>query len=462
MIVAQCKKLLNVGDTLEKWNECSYSSFLRFCDEQTLEQARSYWALYAKTGDLSATKIKAWKKTVNEDLRKIEDSVSGGMSVKFLRSAGMFAPEPNKASDLSGFGFYWKKGLTSRDAKLLDVSTIPNPTLIYSTMGEKINIYRGCHPFHGFPLETFLAPIKTAKKDEKITSFDQLAVLAKELFGKWGYALRAVLFSPKGPQPVAKPSKVTSAGPKSNKLVVRYICADALSFCKGLLYFRKTNTWETPYFRRNFGCSQLCLSKYDYSNDVNKSTLMRAPTVFNMIDASFLADSLGLLNILTLTSQLLDRATPSSAIYTEGAVYSDEADPYLSFGKRLLGDVATMSLILGVTPTGYLTEFTTMSNTHEVKNALRSLSGDSDYRVHDRMCWKSPCSGDSVASTLDSEIHRRPLRVEPRTMARFLHGVYNEMFKDEIMGSFKNQKNKDKLGIYPSYIRTSFIQFLLL
>lgn len=86
-------------------------------------------------------------------------------------------------------------------------------------------------------------------------------------------------------------------------------------------------------------------------NEAGYGTSGVAPVSVNVIDTSNLIDHLGAMNILVATSPLL-RGDQSSTLYTEVLVRQGDSNTE-HFKSILCGDLATVSFLIGLSPTEY-------------------------------------------------------------------------------------------------------------
>ncbi|KAG8738882.1 hypothetical protein FRC10_006399, partial [Ceratobasidium sp. 414] len=95
-----------------------------------------------------------------------------------------------------------------------------------------------------------------------------------------------------------------------------------------------------------------------------------APTKFDVIDTSNLANHVGLLHILLVTRPLLkDNPISKSVLYTEEIKDHNEVAAY-PFLDRLCTSIPTLAALLGLAPLDYLSGFTTHSSVHEILHGV--------------------------------------------------------------------------------------------
>src|SRR5689334_3914321 len=108
------------------------------------------------------------------------------------------------------------------------------------------------------------------------------------------------------------------------------------------------------------GCS--CTTRHNLVREIHDTTSARrkgpfygsgggAPTRFDVVNTSNLADRTGILNLMCLAGTLL-KNKPSSTLHTE-IVSQDPQDERERFKSLLGGDTTALSLLLGLTPVAY-------------------------------------------------------------------------------------------------------------
>ncbi|KAG2029862.1 hypothetical protein BDR03DRAFT_1017806 [Suillus americanus] len=129
-----------------------------------------------------------------------------------------------------------------------------------------------------------------------------------------------------------------------------------------------------------------------------------APTTFNVIDTSNLLDHVSTLNILIVTSPILQQ-TPSATFNS--------------------GDIATIGLLLGLIPVSFVSQFMNRSNMHEV---LMHFVKEDVTQNHEHLAWKLIGSAEKLVTDLDC-----PINIAPEQLAGLLFNIYLNMFSHENM-----------------------------
>lgn len=410
LLLTQSQKLFDLSESVKTWNKCPYGSFLRMCTQKTLSQLRSCWELYAKTNQMSNGEKKRFKRDFDSEFKKTANLFNGTQNITSARSAGPLWIDAVSPA-VEEFAHFWKTGVTALSPKVIAASKFPNPTFAYVSCGEVFAVHYGADPISGFHLAPAFVPTKTNLQPNRANkSFQHLLDVSKSQFRDRGIAFRSALSS-------------TTTG--TRKLTIRVFWGDALALCKALRYWADNDSLETGLYAAPWTISQLILDGGDYAEDATSK--LKAPLKFNIIDTSNLTDHIGLLNLLVVTAPLLARA-PSSVLYTETLV-SSGADPITGFVERVCADIPAISLLLGLAPPTYVSNFNSHSNTHEILGANTNQAANTT-QFHERMAWKVVSLGDPVAAAHDSDVNR-PLVYNPEQLAKFLFAIYLKMFSAE-------------------------------
>jgi hypothetical protein len=419
LLVRQCQKLVDVSADLESWSACPYSRFLRFCSRHTLSQVRGYWQRYASAREVLNSKSK--KDTLLAAFTGVyKDKIRTGFVLSASRSAGplwIFAAKAMNAH----FERFWQSGTVFSDAKDIASATFINPTFIYSLMGEGCSVHYGTCPLQPFHLASAFAD--TPKPLMDMTE-DVLVSCAKSQFQQWCNAFKASVSSE-----------------SHHRVTVRFFAGDALALCHTLRHCRITSSTSASICVSDWAATELVLGGGDYGTELPTA----APTAFNVIDTSNIMDHVGLFNLFLAATPLLSHG-PSSTLYTE-ALLSAGKDPATGLVHRLCAEIPAFSLLFGVSPTGYVSNFTPQSNVHEIMfNRLQANQGP---QYHERISWKAPYLGDMVVLR-ECRTNILYPSFEPLPLARLLFEIYYHMFQDEDMGRvFEGQDD----GLY-SRMRT--------
>ncbi|KAF8597029.1 hypothetical protein BDV93DRAFT_569974 [Ceratobasidium sp. AG-I] len=389
ILTQQSHRLFECAKTIESWRESPCGSFLKLVDTRTLAEVRRCWKSYADFSQLPAKRL--------ERLQKEQTALSKSMNDKYgivfsaSRSAGMLWPQAMGPVNTL-FRRYWETGTTFTLESDVKKAKNLNPTFVYSMAGEMFDPHYGTFP-QGFHLTPAFSPIASDPAG-LVPSTGSCAInTSKQQFKAWCGAFR----------------KSRAAG----AIKIRFFAGDALAFCRAMRSFSTTGRAETDIFVSAWRAPHIKL-------DELSASVPSAPTSYDIIDTSNLTDHLGLLNLLLATQPLLKSSPVSqSVLYTENLLASGD-DATRSYLKRICTNVPTISLLLGLAPRPYISNFTTHSNVHEL------VSNDHVAQFHERVPWVDPASGDRYANqglvlaTFDTT-----------DLAYMLFGVYEEMFSQE-------------------------------
>jgi len=219
-----------------------------------------------------------------------------------------------------------------------------------------------------------------------------------------------------------KAFKVAVSPGSHEAVTIRLFAGDALALCRTLYHFRVTSSTSASLFISAWAAAELVLDGGDYDTRLASA----APTTFNVIDTSNIMDHVGLLNVLIAAIPVLSHG-PSSTLYTE-ALLPTNKNIGSGIVQRLCAEIPAISLLFGVTPAAYVSNFTSQSNLHEIMSLRFFQSG----QYHERITWKTPYLGDSIA-LLDCGENILYPSFEPLALAKLLFEIYYRMFVDEDM-----------------------------
>ncbi|KIJ65882.1 hypothetical protein HYDPIDRAFT_87876 [Hydnomerulius pinastri MD-312] len=431
LLLAQCRKLVELAKDAETWRAGPYGHFLTVCDAATLAELRRFWNLYLGTADYTPAQAKRFKDGVLKGMKEVVERNSGSLPTTSARSAGFLAPLATGVVARQ-FGEFWSSGVTDDGSKRDRKAPCVNPTFAFSMAGDNFAVHYGTDPVAGF----HLAEVFAAKTVPNAVSHQDIVRAARTQFNRWCTALITLL----------RRSNVSSP-----LLVIRMFGGDALSFCHALRYSKIAQITVTPINVAPWTCSRIEFDDYHYGKDAPSP----APTSFNVIDTSNVLDHVGLMNVLVVTAPLL-RKSPSATLYTEGLLKSGD-DPSKAILEHVCGELSTMSLLLGVVPSNFIFQYTTRSNAHEAMGHAITPEGGGQY--HERLAWKA--IGNHSAQ-------HQLLSFLPDQLAALLFGVYLKMFSDENMANTLNRlslspalvlRDLQKSGVV-HYTRRSFALFV--
>ncbi|KAJ7493407.1 hypothetical protein B0H11DRAFT_2277455 [Mycena galericulata] len=396
LLISQSKKLLDITRDLETWQTSAYSGVLRFCSVYTLSHLRRYLRLYAQAEFYPPQKhIELFSSFTREfEARHGPYQLVPDTS----RPAGPFAMCVQQMLRMH-FIHYWTTGTVSLSATDVASAIFINPTFVYSEssstslVGDRCTLHYGTYPLHGFHLASaFLDP-----SAEKVT-VEQLVLCAQSQFQEWCSAFKIA---------------VSSSQPT---ITIRLFIGDALPFCRRLTHLKTASAHpDSHLYVNSWTAAELVLDSGEYDG------IMSAPTSFDVIDSSNIADHVGLLNVLIAAIPLLV-CGPTSVLYTEAVLQKEIGGSEASdFVKLLCADVPTIGLLLGVSPANFIAQFTAIpeAGLHEVPFPPR---------IRQRIGWKLQYPV-GLPNT-DGEIVVIPSFSDPLALANVLFHIHKQMFAD--------------------------------
>ncbi|KIK97263.1 hypothetical protein PAXRUDRAFT_825109 [Paxillus rubicundulus Ve08.2h10] len=425
LLINQCRKLVSLAQDLESWQHGPYSQFLSVCNRETLSELHRIWSLYLATADYDPECRKRFKKNFLDGMKGVRDKLGNDVVMTSSRSAGPAAPLAVTAVP-NQFRSFWSTGVTDDGLHSTDHATFVNPTFAFSTAGEKFAVHYGTDPVSGYHLaEVFAANVSVLSKKPDAVLIQKMIQAARSQFSQWCTAVIKIFLR-------------SSATP--HQLFVRLFAGDALMLCNALSYMNDNGVTATPVHISPWTSSTIEFEEQQYGKDATSP----APSTFNVIDTSNVSDHVGLLNLLMVTTPLLAKSL-SATLYTEALLPSGDT-PSQGILERLCGDIQTMSLLLGVVPSAFLSQFTTRSNVHE------SVLYASHAQYHERFAWKA----------INDD---QPLFLQPDQLAGLLFGIYLKMFSDEnVAQRFKAMSTSPMRALrdaeFVHYTRRSFVQLL--
>jgi hypothetical protein len=428
LLLAQCRKLVQISDDMRTWRASKYGGFLRFCTNHTLAEIRRHWVLYLEMEIMPAREKILLKNNFISGMRAVKSkSVAVSTSVNSaVNAAGPLAGEIIKLAP-NHFREFWSTGVTVGISTQSNSCPHLNPTFVYSASGTKFNVHYGTDPVASFHLAPILTSIKDTQRPSTIGIKDLVEGARQQFFS------------------LCSSLKNRLSLESSANLTIRFFVGDALAFCRALHYCGDGNLTETGIYTRAWGGSQIDFNDQDYS----QSDKQRAPLTFNVIDTSNLTDHLGLINILVLTVPLLQQNS-ASTIYTNTLLNTETNDTGL-VGKAY-ADIPTLALFLGVAPLSNLSLFTTHSDKHSMLFASQFPQSIS---------WKFASSFSAIPGTAhDIQISNTVTRLvcDTRNVAAFLFSVYRNIFAAE--NAMELFKNPSLAGQSNHYTRNSFVALL--
>ncbi|KAF9872862.1 MYND finger [Colletotrichum karsti] len=394
----QLKKLLAASESLKSWKSSAYGKVLPFVDQDTFDDVRSIWKSYHAFVSADVAVSSAALKANIEYSMELKEFTYGQdtQTLTGMRSAAPIAM-PNFRDIMEASESFWKSAVAGPSGS----ANTPNPMFAAALSKHRV-LHYATDPILGFHLATAFAsltessPLRPNQKDDRLKAY----AAAKTQFREWAAACSKLL--------------------REKKLVVRSIASEGLAFCQTLQHFIATKETSAGWYRRQFDHRALALDPDAYGGK------LAAPSSFDAIDTSNIADYVGTLNLLTSAIPLL-KAHPWSSLFTETLLKREETSKQ-AFDKLLFGDAPTVSLLLGASAVEYWTNATAVSWVDEVLIGLASgvLNKDKSGQTqcHCRINWKQ-------SKFLSGVVATGPLKVDPEALAGVIFKVYLDIFQHE-------------------------------
>ncbi|KAJ1326960.1 DUF4470 domain-containing protein [Microdochium nivale] len=426
----QAQKLHALAESSQKWQSSDYGSTIQFCDDGTLREVRLIWEFYIKA---DASSLKRYFDKVYT-VRRGKDLTGWAAMAAVRCAAPAFSDamiELPKAHE-----HYWQHGTTAVTRGVLSASANFNPC--FSTPDENAVLHYGTDPLLGFHLATAYAPIgplipAKSKGTARERMIQNLADSAKVEFHDWTRSFQK----------------------QASTTIVRFYAGDAVSF--GHLLELQHAGYNSPacLYRDQFHFDPAKLDKKLYGSAGDA-----APTTFDVIDTSNLADHVGALNLFAAVRPLLS-SEPWGVIYTE-TLMKYEGTFQAALEALVCGNLQTMSLLLDLVLVDAVTN-TAASAAAEISiNSLHSsLSGSQTPQQQQltRLSWKQPMRNSVSGLALPGP---KPVAWTPSELARLLHSIYAKMFAAEDLVELMMKASLSNLLKHslPNYQRASFVGFL--
>ncbi|KAF5017907.1 hypothetical protein F66182_10136 [Fusarium sp. NRRL 66182] len=421
-VLEKATELLAISKSLGDWNNSPYGKHIQFCDADTLSDAHSVWTCIKAAAAKSQpdSHLEMLEKHVQPSKDHRQDLMGrGGINITAMRSAAPLSLKAGpKLCELSEQ--YWKDGtVTPRQAQ----DNVPNPLLV-SLLSEDALLHYGSDPILGYHLATAYAPLRKGSPLEPTISVEGFAATAaaRTQFDEWIAAFR---------------SQSQGVG-----VVVRFVLADALTFCHSLQAAQATGKPASLY-RRIWDPRPLALNAKDYGKGG------AGPSTFDMIDTSNLSDHIGALNILIAAGSLL-KNEPWASLFIE-LLIKPEGSQDKVFAKLLCGHAPTVSLLLGLSPVQYWTNAKAESHVDEIFLSLMNRRAQGDTQLRSRLAWKRD-------SQFSGQIQHGKLHIDSKQLIKLLLPLYDYMFEAENISNIDNVTQLT--SSYSHFTRTSFAAFL--
>ncbi|KAI1792266.1 hypothetical protein LXA43DRAFT_1082213 [Ganoderma leucocontextum] len=399
-LVSQSNKLA-AYTSVAVWRSSPYGAVIKMGTDHTFAELRRHWQLYADFYHPSKQHRSRALKKLMDDTLKQEAANAPEDNLTPIRSSGpLFLHSQTSRLFSEQHRRYWETGTTFTDKTKLATSTYPNSTFLYSRAQEGFNVSSNTDPMVPF----HHAPLFGNASDRTLTIGD-LVNSAQSQFREWCSAFRTA----------------TATG-KGGTVAVRFLLGDALAVARALQDFSENTSVQAqglaaPRVAPWTTCT-LELNRVEYTD-------FGAPTCFDIIDTSNVADYLGLLNIFLAAAPLLTDS-PSVALYTE-SFSLHASDPCIEFEATLFASLSVVAVLMDLAPVDALSGFTTRCNMHEL---LITFIRSKDKDVHQqKFTWKRPSSGDPSAYPNGGP--RPPVFFDTHQLSSLLHNIYVAMFRSE-------------------------------
>jgi hypothetical protein len=435
LLRTQAQKLHSLSISLGTWRKSKYGKLIRMCDDGSLQKVREIWNFYGI--ERKGKELSRFKEHLDASIRKSNQykaRLGIGINLTGFRSSS--PAHLHSIDNLDALHkHYWEYGSTDLNQSTLSLAVHANP--MFMSPDDNVVLHYGTDPLLGFHLATAyvsLAPTSPLFRSAGLTPLENVVEVAKTEFHSWATSLRNYAHSTN----------------------LRFFVGDALAFSHSLQH--RSNA-ESPshahWYRDRFHFEPLILDAEDYAEGG------AGPLAFTVIDTSNLIDHVGALNLLTATAPLLANEI-SATIYTEKLVRSDSTYSSL-FDSLQCGPLATVSMLLGLTPVDFVTNTSALSSGDEVlldaatrrSSEISSESG----QLFTRIAWKRPIRMHDGLTLRDAP---RRLCFDPTGLATILYHMYLKMFENEDMMQMMSNITMLKLQRFsiPTYQRASFVAFV--
>jgi hypothetical protein len=405
LIREQARKLYRLSETMESWTKSNYNPILRIVNTDTLIELRKCWSAYI-THCYPPTNRETFE--VYKQVREVLHVKTEG-DPQYYNLTKSFGALTNNSLAYATFHSreYWGTGVAAQRPGQNHV----NPLLLHSSRALEAAIRPPSNPMTGFHLASPLAPLAMDSPfihcvgDVPPTIPGQLPFRpATTGFPTWEFGSWCIHFN-----------EVARDSTRAKNLRLRFFVGDATAFCFGLARL-KNLTIPSPmesYADPNSG-EPLKLDGGDYLLNGSES----APLTFNVVDASTLPSSIGLINIFVSIIPLLEFA-PSTVLFTETHTILPEEQLTL-LENMLLGDVGMICTLFGIAPLTYMTGTSLKGYQHDTGVAQIGMP------VSAHIVWKFTTSGDPAA-----EISQATPSYDGKEFAELLYKIYVNMFPFE-------------------------------
>ena len=283
----QAQKLVLLTETSADWRSSPYGEIITIANAETFRALRLFWEKYVTPLHSDTPVCKGYRTAIKQVFDKHYNNEHFTATV--TRS---FGPLAMGARDIavSHMQHFWKYGVV--DPEDLPGGRLCNPLFVYSSVaGDSFAVHPDTSPlaaFHLAPALTNLVPESPFYQGilDSETNVQQRVILAAKMqFKAWCSAFQRVI-------------RENRSG-----IVIRFAVADPVPFCFALQ--QRSALLHVKMFAnhsRHWSGTELSLDGDPYLQNTSNP----APMLFNVIDASFLIDQIGFINLLVATVPLLE------------------------------------------------------------------------------------------------------------------------------------------------------------
>lgn len=419
-------RLLTASTSLKTWKDSEFGDKFRFVTVSTLPSVRRAWHAYAESlGRKDQAEYREYFETNLVGAKIAKSATLEHLDFEY-GSARAAAPigiqGPANEGVKIALDSWWETGTYGPVPANTD---IPNPLFDkwHSCLDYGANPILSYHLTTPKPHSTENSPLASESESENPASFAIIAA-AQAQFAEWSQAFINIA---------------------SGNMTLRYIAANSLSLCQTMQHHLGTGQLSGHFYRRQLTMERLELDPDEYGTNSN------APKHFDVIDASILSDSLGILNIIISSSPLL-KVVPWATLYTRTVDWRTEKKE-TKFEEFLVGPTRTVATLLGISPVEY------WANATAVLSVQQHIRDGTRPAVQWRLAWKfhEHLSGRTG--------HILRLKVKDDVFLNLIQKVYGAMFamdnlEDHLILSEERQLNMMRKFAYPAYHRGSLVAFI--
>jgi hypothetical protein len=362
----------------------------------------------------------AMKAGVLREMKKVARSVDGRVPTA-MRSAGIMLMEMDTFGP-EHFDHYWKHGVTGSEPAEISSATRVNPTLLYSSTGDKFNVHYGTDPIKCFHLAPALAPMQDIQGTPTQDIAGMIAVIKSQFFA-WGRSFH------------------TEMNSANSKIQLRFFAGNAITLCKALRYVAQTGYLDTPEYTKAWGGSTI-----SFVDDYLPTSSTRPPIAFNVIETSNIADHIGFLNLLLITVPLLKRDA-TSVLFTHSLFALGENGCYISALQKIGVEIPLLSLLFGLVPERAVSQSTSQSN----QEVMLSIITGQSSQIFEFNCWR--------VSAPEAPSQGYTFACNATELGSTLFSAYLSIFEDEGIDGSIRAALRGTTGL-KHYVRDTFIELL--